>query len=139
MRQVEMNTEDLSLEEHSILLNAAKFPRDIIKALTVKTTVKEAGDIITNAGQQVIDDPAQFSDFIQNRDHLAAWLKTQEDKRAEKVAFIVENSEMVADDLAAMTEDALDKICNTVKPKNVHIAAFNSGGAVELDLSALEA
>ena len=139
MRTVEIDTEALSMEDHSILSNASKFPKDIVKALVDKTTVKEATAIVTNAGQQVIDDPKAYQQFIENRDHLAAWLETQADKRAEKVAFVVENSEMTAEHMASMSDDALDGLVNSIKPKNVHISAFNSGGAAELDLSILEA
>jgi hypothetical protein len=139
MRTVELNTEELSLADHHILQNAAKFPLDIIKALMAKTTVKEATGIINQAGQQVIDDPKAYEQFLANRDHLAQWLETKADKRTEKVTFIVENSEMTADHLVSLSDDALDTLLNSIKPKNVHIAAFNSGGAVELDLSALEA
>ena len=139
MRTVEIDTDALSEEDHAILRNASKFPKDMIKALVVKTTVKEAAEIVTNAGQQVIDDPVSYKQFIENRDHLDAWLETQAAKRAEKVAFVVENSEMTEEHLASMSNDALDGLVNSIKPKNVHIAAFNSGGAPALDLSILEA
>ena len=139
MRTVEIDTDALSEEDHAILRNASKFPQDIIKALVVKTTVKEAAEIVTNAGQQVIDDPVSYKQFIENRKHLEAWLETQAEKRAEKVAFVLENSEMTEEHLASMSNDALDGLVNSIKPKNVHIAAFNSGGAPALDLSILEA
>jgi len=140
MRTVEIDTEALSLEDHAILQNASKFPKDIVKALTDKTTVKEAAAIVTNAGQQVIDDPKAYKAFLENRDHLGKWLEAQEDKRAEKVAFVIENSEMLEEHIAGMSDEALDTLVNSIKPKNAHISAYNSGSkVVELDLSALEA
>ena len=140
MRTVEIDTEALSLEDHAILQNASKFPKDIVKALTEKTTVKEASSIVTNAGQRVVDDPQLYDQFVANRDHLSDWLVTKADKRAEKVAFVIENSEMQEQHIEGMSDDALDTLVSSIKPKNAHISAFNSGGkAVELDLSALEA
>jgi hypothetical protein len=141
MRTVEIDTQDMSLEDHAILSNAAKFPKDLIKALTTKVTVDEAEQVIVNSGKTVMDEPRSlYEAFLANRDHLAAWLKTVADKRTEKVEFIVDNSGMSAEDIAGLSDDALDNLLNSVTPKNVHIAAFNSGGApVELDLSLLEA
>jgi hypothetical protein len=141
MRTVEIDTEALSLEDHAILTNAAKFPKDLVQALTTKATVEEATAIITNSGKQVLDAPKHlYEAFLENRDHLSTWLKTQSDKRAEKVEFVVDNSGMSAEDISGLSDDALDNLLNSVSPKNVHIAAFNSGGnRVELDLSLLEA
>lgn len=139
MRVVEIDTEALSIEDHSILQNASKFPKDIVKALTAKTTVKEASSIVTNAGQRVIDDPKLYDQFVANRDHLAAWLETQAEKRQEKVDFVVENSDMTADHIAVLSDEALDTLLNSIKPKNVHIQNFKTGGTPELDLSILEA
>ena len=139
MRVVEIDTEALSLEDHAILQNASKFPKDIVKALVDKTTVQEARAIVVNSGKQVIDEPKLYEAFLANRDHLSAWLETQQEKRAEKVAFVVENSEMAEAHLSAMSDEALDGLVASIKPKNVHIAAFNTSGTPELDLSALEA
>ena len=142
MRTVEIDTEALSMEDHAILQNASKFPKDILKALIEKTTVKEAQAIVTNSGQHILNekDKQLYELFLENRDYVAQWREAQADKRAEKVAFIVENSQMTAENLESIDDDSLDALASSLKPKNAHISAYNSGSkVVELDLSALEA
>ena len=141
MRTVEIDTDALSAEDHAILNTASRHPAAMVKALVAKTTLKGAEEIIVNSGGRVVSsgDSKLVDEFVANKDHLLAYLEAKAEKRAEKVAFVVANSEMTEAHLAKMDEDALDGLVSSIKPKNVHIAAFNSGGAPELDLSILEA
>lgn len=140
MREITITTDDLSLDHHKILENAARDPAGLVQTITAKATPEEAEEIVTNAGKHVVDNsPAEIAEYLENRSGFAAYKQSLVDKRAEKIEWVLKNSDKFEQaQLETMTDDVLDAVVDTVKPINNHFTPSGSDGGEELDLSDLE-
>ena len=136
MRQVVINTEDLSLEQHKLLDSASSNPQAVIDALNHKVTAVEAESIVTNSGKLVFDGTKrQLDEFLQNKDAFESFKVKLGEDRKEKVEFVLANSKMKAEQLTNMATDALDSLVDSIVPANKHIV---NGKVEDPTLTALE-
>lgn len=122
MREVTINTEDLSLDNHKLIESMATNPSGLVDAINHKVTAKEAEVIVANSGKLVFNGKqSQLDDYIENSEAFGIFKTKQAEDRQEKVEFVIANSKMTVDTVNGLDESALDELVNSVTPKNKHI------------------
>jgi len=120
MREITIDTSNLSLEDHKFLELRSADAVDIVNALKHETSEAEAIEVLENSGKLVVNS-AEYADFNQNRELLAEFNAEKAAARKEKTDFIIANSKMEQSDLDNLPDKTIDSLVNSIKPKNTHI------------------
>jgi len=107
----------LDAMDEAVLINT--LAESMTVALTpTPLTPDELSALVTNAGDTIVKaaDAEGLTAYLANRDGFEAYQKAAKDARAATEATIVANSKMTAEDLATMSDEAVERISNSLTP-----------------------